>query len=171
LRACPVGHLDFPDLPFPRQNLIVSGLPALSQLHDLFLPAASAILIALLKSSLDYALEYGRERYQGGKMIVQHSHLRAMYGRMNAEYHTLRQALLSVLSNGASHETRLALKVMAAELAVSACTDGVQLLGGYGYTMEYPQEKKMRDARQAAEILGSPARLRLALADELTGDQ
>ena len=42
------------------------------------------------------------------------------------------------------------------ELANRVTADGVQLFGGNGYTKDYPQEKRMRDAKQAQSLLGSP---------------
>jgi len=169
LRACPVGHIDLPDSFVPAERMLAKGAGAIAKLHQSFYPAAAAILIGTLKSSVDYAIGYGMERYQGGKNIQEHSQLRSMYGRMTAEAATLRQAMLAAVSEDDNRHDRVSLKVMAADLAVRATMDGVQLLGGYGYTMEYPQERKMRDARQAAEILGSPARLRLSMMEQIIG--
>jgi len=170
LRSCPAGHVDLIDMQVPADHLLTSGAKAIIGLHELFYPAAAAVLIATHKASLDYALEYGRERYQGGRMIVEHSQLRSMYGLMAVESLALREAWLRVIEgNGANPNARLAVKVLAAELAVRGVMDGVQLLGGYGYTMEYPQERKMRDARQAAELLGSPARQKLGLIESMIG--
>lgn len=170
LRSCPVGHVDFADLTLPPGALLERGAEALAELHRAFMPAAAAILLGRLKSSLDYAVEYGSERYQGGCSIHGHGQLRSMYAGMAAEHETLRRAILSAVSEDSSIESRISVKIMAAEAAVRACTDGVQLLGGYGYTMEYPQERAMRDARQAAALLGSPSRLRLSLMDLAIGE-
>lgn len=169
LRSCPVGRLDLVDVAVPQDHLLVRGADAVAQLHELFYPAAAAILIATHKASLDYAVEYGMERYQGGRMIHEHSQLRAMYGMMAVENIALREAWLRVLSANGGKDARLAVKVMAAELAIRGTMDGVQLLGGYGYTMEYPQEHRMRDARQAAELMGSPMRQKLTLIEKMIG--
>jgi alkylation response protein AidB-like acyl-CoA dehydrogenase len=170
LRSCPVGHLDLEDLKVAEGHLLVKGREAVEHLHSLFLPSVTAILIAAHKASLDYAIEYGMERFQGGRMIHEHSQLRSMYGMMAAENITLRQAWLRIISeNGLDKGAAMALKIMAADLAIRGVMDGVQLLGGYGYTMEYPQERRMRDARQAAELLGSPIRQKLAIIDEMIG--
>jgi len=167
LRACPVGDLELADLKVPADHLLLQGEAVVSALHEKFHLAAAAIALATLKGSLDYAIEYGMERYQGGKMIYEHSQLRSMYGRMAVEHTALRTAWLKLVADGQDREQSLSLKVMAGELAIRGATDGVQLLGGYGYTMEYPQERRMRDARQTAEILGSPARLRLSLIERI----
>jgi alkylation response protein AidB-like acyl-CoA dehydrogenase len=50
--------------------------------------------------------------------------------------------------------TALAAVVHIGDLACTATTEGVQLLGGNGYMKDYGQEKRMRDARQARSLLG-----------------
>ncbi len=164
LRSCPAGHIDLTDVKIPACQLLIKGEKALGGLHGLFYPAVSAILVAILKGSLDYAVQYGLERYQGGKMIHEHSQLRVMYGQMSVEYKTLHSAWLHSTTCDPDPETRQAVKVLSGDLAIRAATDGVQLLGGYGYTREYPQERRMRDARQAAELLGAPIRMKLSMA-------
>jgi len=165
LRSCPAGHIELADVKLPADHLLMKGEKAVADLHRLFYPAVSAILIAILKGSLDYAVQYGLERYQGGRMIHEHSQLRAMYGLMAVEYRTLHAAWLHSLKCDPDPETCLAVKILSGDLAIRAATDGVQLLGGYGYSREYPQERRMRDARQAAELLGSPARMKLSVAE------
>jgi butyryl-CoA dehydrogenase len=167
LRACPVGHLALADALVPAPHLLAAGKDALRQLHDRFIPAATAIAIAAMKASLDYAVTYGQDRYQGGKMIIDHSQLRMMYGRIASEHAVLRQAWLHGLDDDPAPAGRLSVKALAADLAVRAAMDGIQLLGGYGYTADFPQERRLRDARQAAQLLGSPPQHRLDLAAQL----
>ncbi len=49
-----------------------------------------------------------------------------------------------------------------AELACEATTDGIQILGGYGYMKDYGQEKRYRDARMVQALLGSVPMKKLA---------
>jgi alkylation response protein AidB-like acyl-CoA dehydrogenase len=170
LRSCPVSDIDLADVTIPESHLLLKGTDKIAELHSSFMSSATSIMIATLKASFDYAIEYGSERYQGGKNIHQHSQLRSMYGMMAVEHGTTRQAWLRTIENETSPKDVIAANVMASEMSVRATTDGVQLLGGYGYTMEYPQERRMRDARQAAELFGSPTRLRLSLMDDLLKD-
>ncbi len=171
LRSCPVGHVDFVDLKVTAGALLMAGEKSLEALHGKFMAAAAGISLGTLKASMDYAIEYGMERFQGGKMIHEHSGLRAMYGTMAAERLALRQAMIQAAGNGAGLDEAMAVKILAADVSIRSAMDGVQLLGGYGYTQEYPQERRLRDARQAAEILGSPSRLRLTIVDGLIGKQ
>jgi alkylation response protein AidB-like acyl-CoA dehydrogenase len=171
LRSCPVAPLDLKEVELPASHLLIQGKEAVALLHSRFYPAVSAILIATLQASLDYAITYGLERYQGGKMIHKHSQLRTMYAMMAVEHKTLRAAWLQTMESNDDPTACLAVKILAGDLAIRAATDGVQLIGGYGYTMDYPQERRMRDARQAAELLGSPARMKLSLIEGLIRQQ
>lgn len=137
----------------------------IKNIHFNFYPAAAGISLGILEASLRFAISYGKERYQGGKMISDHLQIRAMYARMEMEVRAARQAAFRSGENDDNLFDRISAKCIAAETSVRGTTDGVQLIGGYGYTREYPQEQRMRDARQAAELLGSPRRLRLSMID------
>lgn len=169
LRSCPVGDILLDKVDPGEISILAAGDDAVRSLHGSFYTSAAAILLATLKASLDYAIAYGMDRVQGGKIIAQHSQLRSMYAQMEVEHLSLRLAWERAQEPGVDEDARLALKILAAEHAVRATIDGVQLLGGYGYTREYPQERRMRDARQASQLLGSPARQRLALIDGRLG--
>jgi len=167
LRSCPVGDIPLHG-PAPADvSVLAAGHDAVRSLHASFHASAAAILLATLRASLDYAIAYGTERVQGGRVISEHTQLRSMYAQMAVEHRALRLAWEKALEEPADEGAGLALKILAAELAVRGTMDGVQLLGGYGYTREYPQERRMRDARQASQLLGSPARQKVALAGEL----
>jgi len=165
MHSCPTADITLSNYKAPK-DLIITGNPdAIQELHFRFYPAAAAISLGILHASLEFAVSYGKERYQGGKMIVNHSQLRTMYGRMEADLRAIRQAVWRSAEQENNLLDRMAAKCAAGDAAVRGTTDGVQLIGGYGYTREYPQEQRMRDARQSAELLGSPQRLRLAMMD------
>jgi len=105
LRSCPAGPVELTDIRLPANHLLMKGEKAVADLHRLFYPAVSAILTAILKGSLDYAVQYGLERYQGGSMIHEHSQLRAMYGSMAVEHRTLHAAWLHSLKGDPAPET------------------------------------------------------------------
>jgi len=163
LRACPVGDIVMDKIDAADISVLVRGKKAIDALHGSFYSSATAIILSTLKASTDYAIEYGRERYQGGQAISNHTQLRIMYSTMQVEHKSLSLAWDKSLDPEVDPEACMALKILTGEHAIRGTTDGVQLLGGYGYTMEYPQEKRMRDARQASELLGSPPRQKMAL--------
>ena len=55
-------------------------------------------------------------------------------------------------------------KLKAGEVAVWATEQAIQILGGYGYTREYPVERALRDARVLTDVAGGPDELRAFLA-------
>jgi len=57
--------------------------------------------------------------------------------------------------------------ILITEQASRATTDGVQVLGGYGYMQDYRQEKRMRDAKQIEAIFGAAPAKRLELMAEI----
>jgi len=133
-----------------------------------FYPCLSAILIGLIIGSAKSAIRYGLERYQGGDLIANYEQMRFYYGRMLASYYSLKLSLERIADKNSSDDfSRISLKLLAGELAVSATMDGVQLLGGYGYMHDYGQEKRMRDARQVAGMMGVDRFLTVSLAERL----
>src|SRR5207342_1334326 len=89
--------------------------------------AAQAVGVA--QGALDYALEYAKERQQFGKSIAEFQGLQFLLGDMGLTFF------------GASA------KCFASDTAMQVTTDAVQVLGGYGYTRDYPVERMMRDAK------------------------
>ena len=99
-----------------------------------------------MTSVLKKALRYAGERYQGGKMIIDHSHVRNILGRMRADAIASWGAVSHLAAQDPDHVAALGTKVSVTESAVKVCTDAVQILGGYGYMRDYGLEKAMRDA-------------------------
>ena len=60
-----------------------------------------------------------------------------------------------------------AAKVMASDLSMQVCTDAVQVLGGYGYSREYPVEKRFRDAKIYQIFEGTNQIQRMVIASDL----
>ena len=113
--------------------------------------AAEAVGIA--QGALDVSLNYARQRVQFGRPISDfqliQQKLADMYvGVMAARSLTYRAA---ELTDSGAHPRLTALasacKLMASEVAMQATTEAVQVLGGYGYTNEFPVERYMRDAK------------------------
>jgi alkylation response protein AidB-like acyl-CoA dehydrogenase len=75
--------------------------------------------------------------------------------RMNIADMTLRQACQAVEQNEPGWELNsLAAAIHIQEMACDLTTDGIQLLGGYGYMKDYGQEKRFRDAKHVQALLG-----------------
>ena len=130
-------------------NTLVSGQAA----NELYLRlgaglcrAVAAAAAGLAEQACDKAIEYARERYQGGRLIVDHAHVRALLGAMQAQAFSAAAAVQLAARRPASVEAAIEAKIAATDAALRCATDAVQVLGGYGYMRGYGLEKAMRDA-------------------------
>jgi len=111
---------------------------------------AAAISVGIMDGSFRAALDYARQRYQGGRNIVDWSGVRMKL----ADMAILIEVSRCCLSAEAAPAVEAAAAIHIGGLACSVTVEGVQLLGGNGYMKDYGQEKRMRDARQARSLLG-----------------
>ena len=118
-------------------------------------------------AAMDYATKYALERSQFGKPISQ---FQATQWKIADRYTELEAARLLLLNaaykkeQGRSFAKEASMaKVFATEAANRACYDAVQILGGYGYTRDYPVERYARDARIATIYEGTSEIQRLII--------
>src|SRR3954469_3329064 len=112
--------------------------------------AAQAVGVA--QGALDYALDYAKERKQFGKPIADFQGLQFMIADMGMKVEAARQLTYAAAGRSERGDADLgwfgaAAKCFASDVAMEVTTDAVQLLGGYGYTKDYPVERMMRDAK------------------------
>jgi len=122
-------------------------------------------------AAMDYATRYSRERMQFGGPIASQQAIQWMI----ADNHTrldaaglllLRAAWLKDQGRGYSGEASMG-KLYATESATRACHDAIQMLGGYGYTKDYPLERFYRDVRVTTIYEGTSEIQRMIIAREL----
>ena len=168
LRAMPMAELNLDGHQATRSQVIAEGEPAArfyrSLIHNLCMVTAAAAA-GLMKSAFKKALTYAGERYQGGKMIIDHSHLRSILGDMSAGVTVSEGAVFHASSGPSDLLAAMGTKVSVTECAVKTCTNAVQILGGYGYMRDYGLEKAMRDAATLALLPISNARAELLIAE------
>ena len=168
LRAMPVAELNVDGDVATRSRIIAEGDLAArlysSLVHNLCMVTAAAAA-GLMRSAFTKALAYAGERYQGGRMIIDHSHLRSIMGEMSAAVTASEGALFHASSRPAGPLAVLGTKVSVTECAVKTCTDAVQILGGYGYMRDFGLEKAMRDAATLALLPVSNVRAELLIAE------
>ena len=112
--------------------------------------AAQAVGIA--QGALDYALGYVQERRQFGRPIAEFQGLQFMLADMGMRLEAARALTYVAAGRSERGDADLtyfgaAAKCFASDTAMGVTTDAVQLLGGYGYTRDYPVERMMRDAK------------------------
>ena len=128
-------------------------------MYHRMLLAAAAMSAGIMKSSFDEALDYSRKRLQGGREIINWSEIRMMLAnlahRLKISEMSIAQACLAEQEGKADWvESSNAAAFYALDLACDFTSDGIQLLGGYGYTKDFAQEKRFRDAQQLQAVLG-----------------
>lgn len=166
LRAMPMAELTLDRHLVPRSSVIAQGDEAADfyrfLLGNLSL-VASAAAAGLMSRAYSKALEYAAARYQGGKMIIDHSHLRAILGAMSAEAMASSGSVFHSATRPSDTLFALGTKVKVTQGAVKTCTNAVQVLGGYGYMRDYGLEKAMRDAAVLSLLPVSNARAELLI--------
>jgi alkylation response protein AidB-like acyl-CoA dehydrogenase len=137
-------------------------------------PGIAAQAVGIAQGALDVAATYARERKQFGKAIGEFQMIQAMLADMDARIEAARQLLYKAcveIEAGAPDAARWAAvsKLIAGDTAMAVTTDAVQVLGGYGYTDDYPVERMMRDAKITQLYEGTQQIQRLVIARSLLG--
>ncbi len=111
----------------------------------------AAVAVGLAQGALDHAVAYAKERESFGKAIIDHQGLAFVLADMEAAVQsaratTLHAARLKDRGLPFSREASIA-KLVATDNAMKVTTDAVQVLGGAGYTRDFPVERYMREAK------------------------
>ncbi|MCD0453748.1 acyl-CoA dehydrogenase [Actinocorallia sp. API 0066] len=160
IKGSPTRQVILEDVRIPADRIIGaegSGFKtALATLdHTRITIAAQAL--GLAQGALDYAIGYVKERKQFGRPIADFQGLQFMIADMAMRLEAARQLTYhaAIKSERAMHGETIpdltfvssACKCLASDVAMDVTTDAVQLLGGYGYTSDFPVERMMRDAK------------------------
>jgi len=131
----------------------------------------AALSLGIARGALDVALAYAPVREQFGKPIAAYQMIRAKLADMGtmveaARLLTYKAAYLKDRGKTVTQESSMA-KVYASEVAVKVAEEAIQILGGYGYTRDYPVERAWRDAKLCTIGEGTSEVQRLVIAREL----
>jgi alkylation response protein AidB-like acyl-CoA dehydrogenase len=134
----------------------------------------AAVATGLAQGALDHALAYARERETFGARILDHQGLAFVLADMEAAVQTARAMTLHAArlkDQGLpySREASIA-KLVATDNAMRVTTDAVQVLGGYGYTRDFPVERYMREAKVMQIFEGTNQIQRLVISRSLDKD-
>jgi alkylation response protein AidB-like acyl-CoA dehydrogenase len=135
--------------------------------------AAQAVGIA--QGALDFAKGYVKERKQFGKAVAEFQGVQFMLADMGMKLEAARQLTYVAAGKSERGDADLtyfgaAAKCFASDAAMEITTDAVQLLGGYGYTRDYPVERMMRDAKITQIYEGTNQVQRIVMARQLLKD-
>jgi alkylation response protein AidB-like acyl-CoA dehydrogenase len=162
MHGSPVADVHVKDVPLePGRWIPVEGIDALLEAsHAEMRGPAAAISAGIARSCLRTSVGYARERYQGGRQIIDHQEMRRMLGEMMWDADLCVRAVRLLCEGRLNGRESLGLYLRARAAAARATCDGVQVLGGNGYMEDYCQERCMRDAKQAQCLLGRTDALR-----------
>ncbi|GGV14854.1 acyl-CoA dehydrogenase [Kitasatospora herbaricolor] len=176
MRSSPTAQVHFDGVRVGRERLIGTegqGFQiALSALDSGRLGIA-ACAIGVGQAALDLAVDYAGSRRQFGRRIADFQGLSFMLADMATQLEAGRSLYLAAARRrdaGLSFSKEAAMaKLFCTDAAMRVTTDAVQVLGGYGYTQDFPAERYMREAKVLQIVEGTNQIQRLVIGRHLTG--
>jgi alkylation response protein AidB-like acyl-CoA dehydrogenase len=155
INGSPTREIYFQDCTIPADRIIGAegtGFKTALATLDHTRPTIGAQAVGIAQGALDIAIGYVKERKQFGRRIAEFQGLQFMIADMAMKVEAARQLVYVAASRAERGEKNLgfissAAKCLASDTAMSVTVDAVQLLGGAGYTKDFPVERMMRDAK------------------------
>ncbi|MBE3590195.1 MAG: acyl-CoA dehydrogenase family protein [Firmicutes bacterium] len=182
IRGSTTGELVFRDARVPATNRLGEegeGFKIAMATLDRTRTNIAAQAVGIAQGALDLALEYAKGRRQFGQPIAEFQGIQFMLADMAMQTEAARQLLYRACARLDEEETTLRrlpaeasrlsamAKAFASDVAMKVTTDAVQILGGYGYMVDYPAERMMRDAKITQIYEGTNQIQRLVIARSL----
>jgi len=127
----------------------------------------AACAVGLAQAALDVAVAYAKERRQFGRSVVDFQGVSFLLADMATGIEAARALYLAAARRrdaGKAYGTQAAMaKLFATDMAMRVTTDAVQVLGGYGYTTDYPVERYLREAKVLQIVEGTNQVQRLVI--------
>jgi hypothetical protein len=170
LRGCPISDLTCRGAVVSRSAILAEGTQARRAVESLWSQAEVlmlAIRAGILERSYAVARNHAALRWQGKKIIIEHSMVRQMladlYGAKCAIEESWRGMSTALVASEPLTAGQMSMSLHFAAALPRLASDGIQLLGGYGYVEEFGQERLFRDAKQCEMLLGHPQAKRLSI--------
>ena len=137
-------------------------------------PSVAAMAVGIGRAAVEYATEYARDRVQFGRPIGQNQAIAFMLADMQASVDaarllTWRAAWMARNGKSFDHAEGSMCKLVAGETAVRVTEQAIQVLGGNGYTRDYPVERWHRDAKIFTIFEGTSEIQRMIIGRAVTG--
>ena len=177
IRGSPTVELVFENCEVPAENLLGQegeGFKIAMKVLDKSRPGIAAQALGIAAGALDFAANYATERIAFGKPIGQQQGVGFLLADMKTEVEAARLLVYECARKCDENAPDVSLwaamcKLKAGDVAMQVTTDAVQILGGYGYSTEYPVERMMRDAKITQIYEGTQQIQRLVIARALVG--
>ncbi len=172
--SCLLGGKDKLDakLARARENVSSGKQPAMAT-FEATRPAVGAQALGVARAAYEYALDYAKERHAFGKPIIMNQAIAFKLANMATEIDASRLLIWRaawLAKNGTFKNGEGSMsKWKASETAVRVTEDAIQILGGYGYTREYPVERWHRDAKIHTIFEGTSEIQQLVISRAISG--
>ncbi|MFD6665273.1 acyl-CoA dehydrogenase family protein [Micromonospora chalcea] len=175
IKGSPTREVYFDNVRIPADRMIGAegtGFATAMKTLDHTRVTIAAQAVGIAQGALDYAKGYVQERKQFGKPVADFQGIQFMLADMGMKLEAARQLTYAAAGKSERGDADLtyfgaAAKCFASDAAMGITTDAVQLLGGYGYTRDYPVERMMRDAKITQIYEGTNQVQRIVMARQL----
>ncbi|MBU2668856.1 acyl-CoA dehydrogenase family protein [Actinoplanes bogorensis] len=178
IKGSPTREVYFDNVRIPADRMIGeegTGFATAMKTLDHTRVTIAAQALGIAQGALDFAKGYVKERKQFGKPVADFQGVQFMLADMGMKLEAARQLTYVAAGKSERGDADLtyfgaAAKCFASDAAMEITTDAVQLLGGYGYTRDYPVERMMRDAKITQIYEGTNQVQRVVMARQLLKD-
>ena len=174
LRAVPTASARWDGAVLEHDRLVGDegqGLPIAFAALDSGRLGIAAVAVGLAQGALDDAVAYAKQRQTFGRRIIDHQGLGFVLADMAAAVDSARATYLDAARRrdaGRPYSRQASVaKLVATDAAMKVTTDAVQVLGGYGYTRDFPLERYMREAKIMQIFEGTNQIQRLVISRQL----
>ena len=172
------AELIFEDCEVPKENLLGKegeGFKIAMQTLDGGRIGVAAQALGIAQGALDAAVKYSKEREQFGRSICKFQALSFKMADMAMKIEAARLLVYraaNLKNEGKPYSAAAAMaKCFASDVAMEVTTDAVQIFGGYGYTVDYPAERYMRNAKITQIYEGTNEVQRMVISRDLLSDK
>ncbi|HEY7225715.1 MAG TPA: acyl-CoA dehydrogenase family protein [Micromonosporaceae bacterium] len=175
IRASPTCEVYFDNVHLGAERMIGdegTGFATAMRTLDHTRVTIAAQAVGIAQGALDAALSYAKERAQFGQAIAEFQGIQFLLADMGMRLEAARQLTYAAAGRSQRGDADLtyfgaAAKCFASDVAMQLTTDAVQILGGYGYTRDFPVERMMRDAKITQIYEGTNQVQRIVVAKQL----
>ncbi|MBU0995269.1 MAG: acyl-CoA/acyl-ACP dehydrogenase [Proteobacteria bacterium] len=159
LHSCPAVDLTLSNTPGKLLGQEGQGQTYFKKMVDRLSVAAASMATGIMKGSFKEAMDYTKERSQGGRKIINWSEVKLMLANMsikikNAEMSVAKACQALDTKESGWKECSRAAALLTQETACDITTDGIQVMGGVGFMKDFGQEKRFRDAKHIQAVFG-----------------
>lgn len=174
VRGSPTSEVSFDEVVLPANYLLGelgAGTLLLREILAEIRVMTAALAIGVATAAMDYTIEYARNRNQFGKPISSFQAIKLKFADMAVQLDTARHYMLfaaNLCDRGLPRQKESAMaKLYASEAANNICDEASRIMASYGYAMDFPVQRYLRDARFTLIGGGTSEILKINIAKDL----